>query len=52
MYGICGQRSDGKALNCPNHTRSVKVTLENQSDLPFIVWPQNIPIQLLSQVYG
>ncbi|XP_074592588.1 uncharacterized protein LOC141848455 [Curcuma longa] len=24
MYGICGQRSDGKALNCPNYTRSVK----------------------------
>ncbi|KAG6508389.1 hypothetical protein ZIOFF_033763 [Zingiber officinale] len=24
MYGICGQRSDGKALNCPNYTRSIK----------------------------
>lgn len=25
MYGICGQRSDGKVLNCPNSTRAVKV---------------------------
>ncbi|XP_009384014.2 uncharacterized protein LOC103971663 [Musa acuminata AAA Group] len=24
MYGICGQRSDGKVLNCPNRTHSVK----------------------------
>ncbi|CAL9782679.1 unnamed protein product [Musa acuminata subsp. burmannicoides] len=24
MYGICGQRSDGKVLSCPNHTHSVK----------------------------
>ncbi|KAH7664266.1 NPC1-like protein [Dioscorea alata] len=24
MYGICGQRSDGKVLNCPNNTQSVK----------------------------
>ncbi|WOL10757.1 Niemann-Pick C1 protein-like [Canna indica] len=24
MYGICGQRSDGKFLNCPNSTSSVK----------------------------
>lgn len=25
MYGICGQRSDGKVLNCPNETRAAKV---------------------------
>ncbi|KAJ0969094.1 hypothetical protein J5N97_021971 [Dioscorea zingiberensis] len=24
MYGICGQRSDGRVLNCPNNTQSVK----------------------------
>ncbi|XP_064946929.1 uncharacterized protein LOC135597631 isoform X4 [Musa acuminata AAA Group] len=24
MYGICGQRSDGKVLSCPNRTHSVK----------------------------
>ncbi|XP_020084535.1 Niemann-Pick C1 protein-like [Ananas comosus] len=24
MYGICGQRSDGKVLNCPNETRAAK----------------------------
>ncbi|KAJ1272298.1 hypothetical protein BS78_06G191600 [Paspalum vaginatum] len=24
MYGICGQRSDGKVLNCANATKSVK----------------------------
>jgi hypothetical protein len=26
MYGICGQRSDGKVLNCVNATKAVKVT--------------------------
>jgi len=26
MYGICGNRSDGKPLNCPYNTPSVKVT--------------------------
>lgn len=25
MYGICGKRSDGKVLNCPNSVPSVKV---------------------------
>lgn len=25
MYEICGKRSDGKVLNCPNSVPSVKV---------------------------
>ncbi|KAJ4811770.1 Niemann-Pick C1-like protein 1 [Rhynchospora pubera] len=40
MYGLCGQRSDGKVLNCPNSTRAVKpnelLSLRIQSLCPTI----------------
>jgi hypothetical protein len=32
MYGICGQRSDGKVLNCVNATKAVKVMTQSLVD--------------------
>lgn len=37
MYDICGQRSDGKALNCPYGSPSVKVI--RSSVIYFLMMP-------------
>ncbi|TVU06644.1 hypothetical protein EJB05_49868, partial [Eragrostis curvula] len=39
MYGICGQQSDGKVLNCVNATKAVKVNITVTVDaIDYYLW--------------